>query len=589
MGTPVTTVSLQDDLESSYRAGKSMARGLAEGYYQDPSRARIAKAFCGAMLDVYWKVLCREQGTSLRLKPAPASNAPLNGSAAALAAELGELLARFPSVQAGYMAGSIYTVMLPDAIRTRVGAYYTPSALVERLLDLAESAGFDFSKDTAIDPACGGGAFLAPVAVRMWKRGKTGSAELVLRRIASRIRGIEIDPFAAWMSQTLLEAALLPLCLKAGMRMPEVVTVGDALNLDNIGRFGLVIGNPPYGRTTLDVAKREKYKRSLFGHANLYGVFTDLALRLCRPNGLVAYVTPTSFLGGQYFKALRGLLLHEAKPVAIDFVADREGVFDDVLQETLLAAYRRGEHDSLVAVSAITPHAAGRLEVQTIGNFSVKGEEPWLLPRSRQQARFFRRLRTIPTRLKDLGYRVSTGPLVWNRHKHQLRFRPGKTAFPLIWAESVNAERFRFSAARRNHVPFIEVYAAQPHLLTRKPCVLIQRTTAKEQDRRLVAAVLPAAFLRKHKAVVIENHLNMIYCSGEPAIRFETLCALFNTKTVDHAFRCISGSVAVSAYELNALPLPSLEELRQLERLVLRGASPAVIEKQVARFYGNGI
>lgn len=244
MGTPVTTASLQDDLESSYRAGKSMARGLAEGYYQDPSRTRIAKAFCGAMLDVYWKVLCRKQGASLRLKPAPASNAPLNGSAAALAAELGELLARFPSVQAGYMAGSIYTVMLPDAIRTRVGAYYTPSALVERLLDLAESAGFDFSKDTAIDPACGGGAFLAPVAVRMWKRGKTGSAELVLRRIASRIRGIEIDTFAAWMSQTLLEAALLPLCLKAGMRMPEVVTVGDALNLDNIGRFGLVIGNP---------------------------------------------------------------------------------------------------------------------------------------------------------------------------------------------------------------------------------------------------------------------------------------------------------------------------------------------------------
>jgi adenine-specific DNA-methyltransferase len=33
---------------------------------------------------------------------------------------------------------------------------------------------------------------------------------------------------------------------------------------------------------------------------------------------------------------------------------------------------------------------------------------------------------------------------------------------------------------------------------------------------------------------------------------------------VDRAFRCISGSVAVSAYELENLPLPAPEELTQL-------------------------
>ncbi len=66
-------------------------------------------------------------------------------------------------------------------------------------------------------------------------------------------------------------------------------------------------------------------------------MFTDLALRHARPGGIVAYVTPTSFLAGSYYQNLRRLLASEAPPVRMDFVEARRGVFDDVLQETLLA------------------------------------------------------------------------------------------------------------------------------------------------------------------------------------------------------------------------------------------------------------
>lgn len=572
--------------EGLYRIAKGMARGLSEGF-QGTGRTRIAKAFCAAMLASYWKSLCRAHGTMWRLRPAPGAGTPLNESASILAVNLGKHLAQFPAETAGYMAGSVYTVMLPDDVRTSVGAYYTPPSLVQRLLDLAEEAGFNFATGTVIDPACGGGAFLAPVAIRMWQRGASGSANLVLRRIASKLRGIEIDPFAAWMSHTLLEAALFPLCLKAQMRMPEVVTIGDALGRDDIGEFDLVIGNPPYGRVTLNEGTRRKYSRSLFGHANLYGLFTDLALRLCKNGGVIAYLTPTSFLGGQYFKSLRGLLSANAKPVAIDFVSDREGVFDDVLQETMLAAYRRATHDVAVTVSAIAPHASGMLDRVCIGNFSVQGDAPWLLPRSPQQARFFRQLQSMPTRLADLGYSVSTGPLVWNRHKRQLRRQVGKRTLPLIWAESVTSNRFCFSSERRNHVPYVEVYASQAHLRTERPCVLVQRTTSKEQSRRVVAAILPSKFLKIHGGAVVENHLNMVYPVGRPKIGLKTLAALLNTSSVDHAYRCISGSVAVSAYELNALPLPDPATLRHLERLVAQGGKPEVIDQYVKRIYGG--
>ncbi|WP_208457526.1 HsdM family class I SAM-dependent methyltransferase [Burkholderia vietnamiensis] len=572
-----------------YAACKAMARGYAEARKTDKTRLSHARAFCAAVVVSYWATLCKRHKTDMKVRPMPLTAPALAIDVQRTAEDVGGLIAEFPAEDAGYLIGSIYTVMLPTALRSELGAYYTPPPLVTRLLDLAEQAGFDFTHGTVVDPACGGGAFLAPVALRMWQRDKGASPEWTFRRIAKRLRGIEIDPFAAWMTRVLLEAALMPLCIAAKRRLPDVVTVADALRPEDFGTFDLVIGNPPYGRVTLDEPMRNHYARSLYGHANLYGLFTDLALRLAKPDGVIAYLTPTSFLGGQYFKALRQLITDETKPVAFDFVADREGVFDDVLQETLLTAYTRKPHDAAPIVSVLVPKGLNAAKVERIGNVSLTTTgDPWLLPRTAADASFLTAIDGMTTRLSDLGYTVSTGPLVWNRHKAQLRVEAIDGALPLIWAESVTPNGFVFSADRRNHVPFIAVHHDQPHLIVRKSCVLVQRTTSKEQNRRLLAALLPQSYLDKTGGAVVENHLNMVVAPSLDLARVKpsTIEALLNTEAVDRAFRCISGSVAVSAYELNALPLPSIEQLIALEKLVGKRASKRDIERAVAGYYG---
>ena len=541
------------------------------------------------VIEAFWKVLCEREGTSLRIKPLTLAMPAVALDARRVAEDTGRLVATFPVEDAGYLIGSIYTVMLPASMRSSLGAYYTPPPLVSRLLDLAEKAGFDFAKGSAIDPACGGGAFLAPLAMRMAAKDSKCSPELVVRRLCKRLKGIELDPFAAWMSTVLVEASVLRLCIAAGRRLVNVVAVGDALAPGQTGTFDLVVGNPPYGRVTLDDARRKHYARSLYGHANLYGLFTDLALQLVKPNGVIAYLTPTSFLGGQYFKALRELLTTEASPVAFDFISDREGVFDDVLQETLLTTYikTRSAAAPLSAVSVIVPKGLNAARIEPVGKVSVAGAgRPWLLPRRGADATFLDAVSKMPARLSDVGYMVSTGQLVWNRHRAQLRnvFEDG--SLPLIWAESVTQAGFSFAANRRNHVPFLAVRADQPHLVTRRSCVLVQRTTSKEQSRRLLAAVIPQTFLDQHKGAVVENHLNLVYIAGHSPITPNTIAALLNTEAVDRAFRCISGSVAVSAYELLALPLPSLSQLQELERFISFGANRSAIERKVATFYG---
>ena len=119
--------------------------------------------------------------------------------------------------------------------------------------------------------------------------------------------------------------------------------------------------------------------------------------------------------------------------------------------------------------------------------------------------------------------------------------------------------------------------------------MLVQRTTAKEQCRRLIAAELPKAFLAKHGAVVVENHLNMVKSLDGPGeVSPAVLAAVLNSDVVDQLFRCINGSVAVSAYELKALPLPAPEKTEEIERLVAGRAGRDAVDQAVARAYGCG-
>jgi adenine-specific DNA-methyltransferase len=527
---------------------------------------------------------------SLRSPLVPFDQLDITMPAAAVADELGYALSDIDADAAAFEVGTIYTNLLSPEYRGEFGIFYTPPALARRLIDQATETGVDWRNCRIADPACGGGAFLAPVARRIVEECAHGSPRDLVADLGERLRGFEIDPFGAWLSQIALDAVLLPLTRAAGERLPAVVTVCDSLReFPRAALFDLIIGNPPYGRVKLNTADRAYFKRSLFGHANLYGLFTDLALRHTRPGGIVAYVTPTSFLAGEYFKNLRGLLGRCAAPVTLDFVSARKGVFDGVLQETILATYKRGTKVRSVCVHELTPANGSGLVISHAGEFAVPKEaaHPWIIPRSTLEGPLVSRMASMPSRLVDWGYTVSTGPLVWNRHKSQLSDHPGPNRYPLIWAEAITSDgRFVWRAEKRNHTLFFEVHEGDEWLVTRRPCVLLQRTTAKEQSRRLIAAGLPRQFVDCHRAVVVENHINMVRpVVASPPVAPATLAAFLNSAIVDRAFRCMSGSVAVSAYELESLPLPPPEKLKVIEEMLRGEARTETIDAAFARLY----
>ncbi|MCA1671375.1 MAG: hypothetical protein LC799_03955 [Actinobacteria bacterium] len=86
----------------------------------------------------------------------------------------------------------------------------------------------------------------------------------------------------------------------------------------------------------------------------------------------------------------------------------------------------------------------------------------------------------------------------------------------------------------------------------------MQRTTAPEQPRRLLPAELDESCLAEWGGqVVVENHVNVLRkVEPESPLTARLLVALLASDALDRLYRCLTGSVAVSAYELAAMPLP---------------------------------
>jgi len=586
-----------DDFDILIKDGKTILKAWSKTLDEKTHISEI-QSFISAVIISYWK---STHNLFFSVKPLPEivdtvilnnTSDQING----IAEIIGNAASSLDVINAAFHIGNLYTSLLPQKLRSRNGVFYTPPSLTNRLIEMSENAGVDWAKVSVVDPACGGGAFLAPVALAMRSALKDLPAQNILKHVETHLKGFEIDPFGAWLTQVFLEIALIDVIKEAGRNIKTMVTVCNTLNLDfneHKMKYDLVIGNPPYGKVKLTDEIKSIYKDSLYGHANLYGLFTHLAIKMVKDNGFISYLTPTSFLSGEYFKNLRSYIRKNLQPTEMDFVSIRKGIFEDVLQETLLTIYRKNskyKKEGLnLQVNELIAGPNGKFKINDNGSsiLPLVTTAPWILPRKHDQISIVRAMEKMKFSLKDWGFKICTGQLVWNRYKSQLTEIYRKGNFPIIWSEAVTQDgKFIHRSEKKNHDKWFSFGEKDQYLLTTESCIILQRTTSKEQSKRLIAAVLPSDFLEKHKAAIIENHLNMIIpLHSDSSINLEVLSKFLNSKATNDAFRTISGSVAVSAYELESLPLPDVSKLNDLIIMVNNGASQELIEIECLNLY----
>jgi hypothetical protein len=101
--------------------------------------------------------------------------------------------------------------------------------------------------------------------------------------------------------------------------------------------FDVVIGNPPYG-VTLQFEEINYYRNSfktIVGHAEVYYIFIEKSLKLCKNGSLISFIVPNAWLTNKYAMEMRNRILNKHGLVElINF--NQTVVFEDAQVETCI-------------------------------------------------------------------------------------------------------------------------------------------------------------------------------------------------------------------------------------------------------------
>jgi adenine-specific DNA-methyltransferase len=379
--------------------------------------------------------------------------------------------------------------------------------------------------------------------------------------------------------------------IKATGFIPDLdVKPGDTLvkGRRHKARYDVIICNPPYRKVPAKELKSlaPEHRQVCSGQPNLYAIFMTIGLKLAAPKGQLALLTPTSFLSGPSFTPLRKQLA-KAEICQVDLVEKRQGVFVSVEQETAVTTLRvlernskatqknRSETSVFAIGSEQPPEFVGKARLSDDGS-------AWVLPRARSDVSLLPLLGARKHTLISYGFETRTGLFVPHRDRRRTRMRRDgqPRVFPLIWCTDIGQDgRFEFDQAEHSK-RFVVIAKKDDRVVLRKPSVALQRTTAKDDSRRLIAAPIGGNVIKKYGGYVGENHVVFLLQTERAVCDVGLLAKILRSKTVDRLFRCISGSVSVSSSELAELSLP---DPQVVHAALARGES---IEAAINEGYG---
>ncbi|MEU0519605.1 Eco57I restriction-modification methylase domain-containing protein [Streptosporangium sp. NPDC006007] len=461
--------------------------------------------------------------------------------------------------------------------RTELGQFFTPSLAAHLIAEMPHFA--DVKVMRLLDPGAGVGslatAFLARLARQEWH----GRVEVV---------AVEIDNIVfPHLEETLKDCAetLVPY----GIELEINAICGDLIQLGTgLSReispfsqsFDVVIMNPPYKK--LGAKKKERLALAAQGVdcSNIYSAFMALGVMSLRPGGQLGAITPRSFANGPYFEEFRRFFLESMALDRIHVFESRSKVFADteVLQENVIFSATRAGSRERVVLSV----SEGYADVPTSRTVSyvevVKHDDPHRfihIPADESDTETAEAIANLPCSLSDLGMKVSTGKVVDFRAREHIKSQPGEADLPLIYPGNLREGRVSWPLPLRKPQAIADLPDTQKLLLPGERFVLVNRFSAKEERRRVVAVVYEPDDIRAPR-VGFENHLN-VFRGNERGLDREVsygLCLWLNSSIVDKFFRMFSGHTQVNATDLRSLRYPSLDQLASLGAALGQGSWP---------------
>lgn len=350
-------------------------------------------------------------------------------------------------------------------------------------------------------------------------------------------------------------------------------------------KYDVIIGNPPYKKIGKNDVEAEAMSSIVHGQPNLYFLFMAMSVALLKENGELIYIVPRSFTSGLYFRKFREYFLNTVRITDIHLFNSRSDVFnsDKVLQEAIiLRAVKTNTltdtiHITLSENMFIEDSFSHRVPYGTV--VDLTSENLFILiPSSVEEIELLTIVNSWEHNLINLGYKLKTGPVVDFRALDIIKEEPEVNTVPLLWANHFINNRVSFPVpVSKNPQYIVDTEDSQSVLLPSKNYLLVKRFTSKEEKRRIQSAFYFADDFPNEK-VGIENHLNYITKLKGEMTKEEIygLFVLFNSSFIDTYYRILNGSTQVNATEVNAIPLPSLEDIIRMGQKLLETNSNSI-------------
>jgi len=449
--------------------------------------------------------------------------------------------------------------------RSAFGQFFTPCGpadFLAGLLDLPESGVF-----RVLDPGAGIGSLSAAVVARVVEERPNLTVEIT----AFELDAVLIPHLVATLEACAATAKKHGCHVSFDARQANFVEYASGWLFEEPGEFDAVIANPPYKKVGTSSPERVAAESRGLRASNLYTIFTGLAADLLADRGQISLIVPRSWANGPYHEPFRRYLLER---VSLDFlhVYEQRGMVfadADVLQENVVLHAVREPQAEMVRLSRGTGEDDARVErVVPVGEI-VRPDDPHAfvrIPVDARATRIAEQMAELPATLADLDLTISTGRVVDFRMKDNLRQDVSAGTVPLIYPGHLRDGRIVWplpGSKKPNALHRCD--ETEPLLLPNETFVLVKRFSAKEERRRVVAAVCGLDDL-PGDAVAYENHLNVFHRRnrGLPLLLAFGLSAFLNCTLVDDYVRSFSGHTQINATDLRQLRYPSIDELVRL-------------------------
>lgn len=457
--------------------------------------------------------------------------------------------------------------------RSELGQFLTPH-FVAKLM--AEQLPLHGSSIRLLDPGAGVGSLTAAVVERILQSDE--------RPNSLHVDAYEIDPMlAAHLEHTMKlcaqQLAGVDVYFSHSIHRTDFISHASGLLRDDLfasehRQFDVAILNPPYGKVATDSIERKHLESLELPVVNLYTAFLGLVVKLLAEDGEMVAITPRSFCNGPYHAPFRKFFLNEMAIKSVHIFESRKAAFNeaDVLQENVIIhATKTKVKPQTVTIFNSSGHADDMVA------YHDAPYEKIVLPDDAQQ--FIRivedstddeiqqRLRSLPARLDHWGLSASTGRVVDFRASDSLRKESEDKTAPLLYPQHLQQARIQWPNQKAKFNAIVVSEQRRELFVPNETYVLIKRFTAKEEKRRVVAAVHFKGDT-PHDLLGIENHLNYIHRGGQGLDEnlAKGLALYLNSTLLDRYFRLFSGHTQVNATDLHSLPLPSREQFEKLSQ-----------------------